>query len=381
MKRTLKIVLPVLLLLLGVAGVVVLVKLRPAAKPAPHEPVVPLVRVVSVAPTNHQFVVLSQGNVTPHTDIQLAAEVAGSVIAVAPSFREGGFFAAGEVLVRVDPRDYELAATRAAAQLAEARVRLEREEAEAAVALAEWRELGGDRPANPLVRREPQLAEARATVAAAEAALAQAKLDLERCELRAPFAGRVWQKRVDAGQYVRKGDEVGRIYATDYAEVRLPVPLTELAFLDLPLAGAPAAGQGAAVTLQARLGGELVTWTGRVERTLGEVDARSRMVTAVARVDEPFARTPPLAAGLFVEAQLAGRGVEGVLVVPRAAMRGPDQVLAVDAEDRLRFRPVEVVRLERDRAVLRGGLAAGDRVCVSPLDAPVEGMRVRTQER
>jgi hypothetical protein len=152
MKRTLKMVLPVLLPLLGVAGVVVLVKLRPAAKPAPPEPVVPLVRVVSVAPTNHQFVVLSQGNVTPHTDIQLTAEVAGRVIAVAPSFREGGFFAAGEVLVRVDPRDYELAATRAAAQLAEARVRLEREEAEAAVALAEWRELGGDRPANPLLR-------------------------------------------------------------------------------------------------------------------------------------------------------------------------------------------------------------------------------------
>jgi RND family efflux transporter MFP subunit len=385
MKRTLKIILPLLLPVLGAGLVVLLVVLRPQVKPAPRETPLPLVRVVRITPVEHRFVVRAQGTVVPHTELQLSAEVAGRVVAVAPSFRDGGFFDRDEVLVRVDPRDYELAVTRAQAQLAEARVRVEREEAEAAVALAEWRALGGDRPANPLVRREPQLAEARALVAAAEAALAQARLDLERCTLRAPFAGRVWQKRVDAGQYVRKGDEVARIYSVDYAEVRLPVPLADLAYVDLPLAGAEARDGGPAVLLSARLGGETVQWPGRVVRTLGEVDVRTRMVTAVARVEDPYgrqARPPraPLAVGLFVEAEIEGRPAGPVYLIPRAAMRGPDRVMVVDAQERLRLRLAQVVRLEGERVVLRGGVEPGDRVCLSPLDAPVDGMRVRAQE-
>jgi RND family efflux transporter MFP subunit len=381
MKHPLKFILPALALLLGAGLVVLLFKLRPEVKPAPRETPVPLVRVVAVTLTPHQFTVAAQGTITPRTDIHLAAEVAGRVVEVAPSFTAGGFFDQDAVLVRVDARDYELTVTRAQAQLAETRVRVEREEAEAAVALAEWRDLGGNRPANPLVRREPQLAEARALAAAAEAALAQAKLDLERCAIRAPFAGRVWQKRVDVGQYVRKGDEVARVYSVDYAEVQLPIPLADVAFLDLPLGGDAAPGRGPVVTLRARVGAELVTWRGRIVRTLGEIDPRTRMVTAVARVDDPYGRETkkpaPLAVGLFVEAEIEGRSSGEVLIVPRAAMRGPDRLMVVDAEDRLRLRPVEVVRAERERVILRGGVEPGDRVCVSPLDAPVDGMSVR----
>jgi RND family efflux transporter MFP subunit len=381
MKKVLKVLLPLIILLAGGLLALAMFKARPQVKPEPKEAAIPLVRVAAVHPKNHRFTVAAQGTVTPLREINLAAEVPGKVVKIAPGFAAGGFFEAGEVLVEIDARDYELTLARARAQLAEAQVRLLREKAEGEVAQNEWKTLGqGD--ATPLLRREPQLAEAQATADSAQAMVQQAQLDLERCQLKAPFAGRVWSKRVDVGQFLIKGESVARIYSVEIAEVRLPLALDDLAYLDLPLAFRESAGAlGPVVTLRASVGGTACEWPGRIVRTEAEIDPKTRMIHAVVQVEQPYQTGPdrksPLAVGLFVQAEIIGRDLPEVLEVPRASLRGRDRLMVIDAKDLLRFRPVEVLRMETTRAILKPGLQPGDRICLSALEAPVDGMKVR----
>ena len=339
----------------------------------------PGVRVEAVTLGDVALTVTSQGTVRPRTESQLVPEIAGRVTWVAPSFAEGGFFELGDVLLTIDPFDYLQAVVNARAQLAQARLRLAQEEAEADVAVREWDALGRGDP-RALTLREPQLEDARASVAGAEASLERARRDLERAEIVAPYAGRVRQKNVDIGQFVRVGDAVATIYAVDVAEVRFPLPDEQLAYLDLPLSYRGGADQPQPrVTIRATFAGEAHEWQGRIVRTESEIDPVSRMVHAVAEVLDPYAlgSRPPLAVGMYVEAEIAGRTARNVAVMPRAALRGRDRVLVVDGDDRLRFREIDVLRATSDAIYVRGGLAEGDLVVVSPIDSPTEGMAVQ----
>lgn len=386
--KTKQILISVAIVLLSALAAAALVRSRPEVETQKVEPIAPLVRVLTAERTDVPLDVKAQGTVLPRTEAELVAQVAGEVVATSPDFVAGGFFARGEMLLRLDARDYELAVERANAQIAQAEVQLALEEAEANVAREEWAELGEGEP-GPLVLREPQTAQARANLAAARAALQKAQLDLDRTKIRAPFAGRVRAKRVDLGQYVAPGTPLASIHAIDFAEVRLPVADDQLAYLDLPLAYRDArdAEGGPDVVLEARFGRERHAWQGRIVRTEGELDPRTRMLNLVARVEDPYGRSgedpdrPPLAVGLFVEATIDGRLAEDVFVLPRAALRpgagGPDQVLVVD-DGRLRFRDVSVLRLTEQRAILDAGLEPGEQVVVSPLDVVSDGMRVRT---
>ncbi len=379
-----KILAPFLVVVVGFAGAVALVRSKTPVETTRPEATRPLVQVVVVRIGDVPLTVSAQGTVIPRTEAALAAQVAAEVVAVSPHFEAGGFFKRDEVLVRLDRRDYELALERAAARVAQAELGLAKQQAEARVAAEEWRQLGDGEP-DPLVLREPQLAEARAALKAAEAERGMAQLALDRTLIRAPFDGRVRDKTADVGQYLTPGQEVATVHAIDYAEVRLPVPDRQLAFLDLPLRyhdGTSGDG-GPAAMLSADFTGRRHRWPGRVVRAEGELDQRSRMLHLVVRVEDPYGRRqpgrPPLAVGLFVDAEIIGRTVTGTLL-PRAALRSGDRVLVVDDGDgaiRLRWREVDVVRVEQESVVIGGGLQAGERVCVSPLDIVVEGMEVR----
>ena len=379
---TLKTVAP--LAVLGVAGLAAVTMIRNRPPVEVQSPVFtpPGVRVEEVTLRDIPLSVTSQGTVRPRTESQLVSEIAGRVTWVAPEFAEGGFFESGDVLVTIDPFDYQQAVVSARSQLAQARLRLAQEEAEAEVAVREWETLGRGDP-RALTLRKPQLEEARASVAGAEAGLERAERDLERADIVAPYAGRVRRKDVDIGQFVRVGDAVATIYAVDVAEVRLPLPDEQLAFLDLPLSYRGGADQPQPrVTLRATFAGEAHEWQARIVRTESEIDPVSRMVHAVAEVVDPYApgpnrRRPPLAVGMYVEAEIAGRTARGIAVVPRVALRGRDQVLVVDAEDRLSFREVDILRATTDAIYVQRGLADGELVVVSPLDTPTEGMRVQ----
>ncbi len=387
MKRLLRSLVPLGILVAGVLITGALMGSKRKAERQEVEVIPPLVRVIEVEKRDVSLTVNAEGTVLPRTETTLAAQVAAQVVAVAPVFEVGGFFDRGQILVSLDERDFEVAVERTQAEVARARLRLLQEEAEARVAAEEWEELGEAENVSPetraLVLREPQLAEARAVLAAAEAELRKAQLDLERTRIRAPFAGRVRGKQVDVGQYLTPGQAVATIHATDYAEVRLPVPDHELAFLDLPWvfrgARTPA---GPEVTLAATLRGQPQSWPARIVRTEGELDSRSRMHYLVARVEDPYRRRggdagPPLVVGTFVKAEIAGRQVQEAVVLPRAALRGEGQVLVVDDQEQLRLRSVEILRLGAESVILGGGLESGERVCVSALDVAVDGMKVR----
>ena len=385
MKLLLRILLPLLVLGGAGYGTFVMMQNRPPPPTRVAEPVMPLVETIDVSFENVLLSVRAEGTVAPMSETELVPEVAGRVVEISPSLVVGGFFKEGDLLFRLDSREYELAVTRVRAAIAQANLRLETERQEAAVAEREWGLLDIGEP-TPLALREPQIAEALASLASAEATLAAAEYDLERTVIRAPYDGRVRSERVDVGQFVQRGNSVATLYAVDAAEVRLPIPDSELAFVDLPLAyrDGEMAGSRPQVILRSGFAGKSYEWTGWIDRTEGEIDPRTRMVHAVARVEDPYARgadpdRPPLAVGMFVEAEILGRRSGPVADLPRSVLRGADRVLIVDNKDELAFRDVEVFRLERDRVLLSGGIEAGDRIVVSPLENAVEGMKVRVQ--
>ncbi len=383
MKLLLRILIPLAVLAGAGYGTYLLIESRPAPPIRVVEDPIQTVETIEAAFENVLLRVRSEGTVAPRIETELNSEVAGRVVEISPALVVGGFFEEGEVLFRLESREYELAVTRSRAAIAQANLRLETERQEAAVAEREWQLLDIGRP-TPLALREPQIAEALASLASAEAALAQTEYDLERTVVRAPYDGRVRTERVDVGQFVQRGDSVADLYSVDAAEVRLPIPDAELAFVDLPLAYRDSGGEDVSkprVTIRAQFAGEMHEWIGVIERTEGEIDSRTRMVNAIARVEDPYSRSsnpgrPPLAVGMFVEAEILGRSSGEVAILPRSAMRSGDQVLVVDPEGKLRFRNVDVYRMERERVLVRAGIDRGDRIVVSPLETAVEGMTV-----
>jgi RND family efflux transporter MFP subunit len=384
MTRTSKILMPIVVLAAGLLGAWLMTANRKEPERHRPEPPVPLVRVSEVAIVDVTLTVASQGTVRPRTESTLSAEVSGLVVEVSPTFVDGGFFEEGDLLLQIDPQDYRQARVEAESRLAAAELRLAQEAAAGELARAEWAELG-EGEATALTLHEPQLAEAAAAVAAARESIAQAQRNLERTEVRAPYAGRLRLKQVDLGQLVNRGAPLASIYAVDAAEVRLPLPDDQLAFIDLPLSYRNEADDatGPEVILQAEFAGRSHEWTGRIVRTEGEIDPRSRMIHAVARVDDPYSRSedpqrPPLASGLWVTATISGRFVQGVSVLSRAALRDGDQVLVLNGDNRVRFRDVEVLRKTANDVVIRSGLEAGERVVLSQLATVTDGMKVRT---
>ncbi|MCP3914112.1 MAG: efflux RND transporter periplasmic adaptor subunit [bacterium] len=354
---------------------------RPEPETEARDIVVPLVAVSTVSPRSFKLEVASQGEVRPRTETTLASEVPGRVTFAAPAFEEGGLFAEDDVLLRLDRSELELALVSAEAMVRQAATALERERAEADVAARAYRDLGSGE-ASPLALRAPQLAEAEARVAAAEAERDRVELDLARTTIRAPYEGRVRKKHVGLGQVVARGEPLAELYATDAAEVRLLLSDRELARLDLPRLFGAEEGEGPRVELSARFAGREETWLAQVVRTEGELDPQTRMIAVVARVDDPYGRTEahagraPLYAGLFVSARIDGRTAHDIFVLPRTALRGTDRVHVVVGEGRLAFRSVEILWSDDAQVVVSGGLVEGDVVVLTPLAAPIEGMRL-----
>ncbi len=376
LKRLLPILIPVAAVLLTVA----LVAARPEPPRQEAAVTTPLVEVEPARAAAGDFVVRAQGTVQPRTQTVLVAEVSGTVVEVAGQFNAGGFFRRGDVLLRIDPRDYEAALRRAEAAVANREALLAQERARAEQALRDWENLR--RPGTPsdLVLRKPYVAEAEANLRAARAELQQARINMERTVIRAPYDGLLRDKRVDLGQFVGTGTPLAEIYATDMAEIRLPLTEHDAMFVNLPQ---PGDGEGVPMTVTATVAGVSYTWPARLVRSESVIDERSRVLYAVARIDDPYRRRADsahphvLSFGTFVEAQLPASIGHSVVAVPRLALRSSNQLMLVDAEDRLRLRDVHIVRSDAEFAYVDGGIAEGDRIIVSSLPAPVEGMAVR----
>jgi RND family efflux transporter MFP subunit len=375
-------------IIFGIAGIVValaiagLILTKPEPQRANATPQPIAVFVDEARQETVSLIVHSQGQARPRTQINLVPQVSGRVTYVNPNFIEGGFFEAGETLVQIEDADYHLAVTRAAALVAQAQQGLVREQAEAELAEGEWADLG-EGPASALTLREPQLADARAQLASAQASLQSARLDLERTRVSAPFAGRVRVKSADLGQFVTVGTMLGEVFSTDAILVRLPLTDNDLGLLGIPIAFEAAnLADRIPVTLTAVLAGEPRTWTGYITRTESAIDPQTRVLYATAQVDDPYgaaaAGGAPLAVGLFVDAEIEGRSVDGAVVLPRSALRGENSVYVVNEGGTLDIRSVRVVTSTADRLVVSSGVSGGEMVVVSPIRGASAGMRLRS---
>ena len=323
--------------------------------------------------------VTAYGEVVPKTESGLVAEVAGRVVSVAPAMVSGGFFNRGDVLVEIERIDYETALGQARANLASVESDLSNAERE----YARLRELAEHESLSESLLDDARnrLSIARASLHEAQLRVASAERDLKRTSLVAPYDGRVRTERIDAGQFVNRGESIATLYSIDFAEVRLPVHDDDLAFLPVTLGRqADAARPGPKAVLKARFSGAVRSWPARIVRTEGELDPRTRMVNLIAQVEAPYnqvGHTPPLTVGLFVEAEIEGLAVENLVVLPRSALRADTRVYLVNADNRLVLRDVEVLRVVDETAYIQGGIVEGETICLSRLESPVEGQRVR----
>lgn len=371
-----------LVLALGMGVAVFLFRGKPQPERQPDTPPPPPVaEFITLSPSRVELAVNTQGTVQPRRQIDLVAQVAGKVVATPDSFAEGHFFSAGDVLVQLEQQDYRYAIERARARVAEARQVLALEKGRVRQAKREWRDLG-DRDANELFLRVPQLASAEAGLKAARADLGQAELELKRTAVTAPFDGRILQTMVDVGQFVVPGSPVARIYSTGAVEIRLPLSDRQVGLLELNLRpGEAAAAEPIPVLISGRLGGREWQWQGRVTRTDAAIDNRSRTLFAVAEIDDPFvvdapSGRPPLLIGQFVRARISGRSQDDVIVIPRAALRPQDMIWLLGPDDRLLLKHVEVLQVDGQRVLVQGDFSGPVRVIVSPLTMAVPGMRL-----
>ncbi|MBW1996355.1 MAG: efflux RND transporter periplasmic adaptor subunit [Deltaproteobacteria bacterium] len=343
----------------------------------------PVVRTIRIEPKTQPVLVQCDGTVRPLREITIVPQVGGKVVYVSPNLVNGGEFKRGDLLLRIDPTDYRLALTLAKAKVKDSESRLRLAEEEAAAAREEWKLIHGgsgtSKKPPPLVAREPQLVAARARLEADRADLRKAKLNLERTRLKAPFNCRVSQESVDVGQYVTPGQPLASIYSTDAAEIMVPLEEKDLQWIDVP-GFTQGNGPGSKAVVRAELGGRRLRWEGQVVRAEGKIDERTRMISVVVRVMNPFAKRPPLAPGLFVKVEIEGKPIQDAALIPRSCLHGDNTVWIVDAEGRLRFRRVEVAKYQGNAVLIHSGLKRGDLAVLSTLQAVTDGMVVRAAD-
>lgn len=382
MKR---VILPIAILACAILVFMMLIRSPQRLEAVAPEQALATVRVATVQPEAITLQVNSQGKVQASRRVSLSAAATGPVSWVSPALVAGGFFAADEPILRLDASDYENALARSRSNVEQAQT----EASHAATELERYTELAARRLVS-----ESQLQEFRrqADITAgrlrdAQTGLSQAQLDLSRSEIRAPFATIVESTSIELGQHVNRGQELAMLLSADEVEVRIPLALTQLGYLDIPLGyrGELPADIAPAVTLNGMFGGQMHSWQGRLVRTEAGIDSSNNSVQAIVRVEQPTSqgvgsedsKAIPLPVGLYVEASIRGKTVDGIFSLPREVIRGNSRVLVVDSENRMHFRDVEILRLENDRVLIASGLRAGERICMSPIQAVVDGMLVQ----
>jgi len=419
MSKIPRFLMPVAVLMVCVALAFFLIKTAPQPKRKPQRPVVPVVEVLEVKQADYLVKVASTGTIKPHTQSNLVSEAAGSVVYVSPNFTNGGFIEQGELLVRLDPAEYQYAVANIEASVSGVKARLAELDTAAAnlkkslgiesqhLALAErqftrhtkLRKQGTisqsslDQSEREYLLRKSSLQNLenslelipaqrqvlQADLKLKQAQLASAQLDLDRTQIKAPYKGRVLEQRVDLGQSVSKGSVLAAIYAIDYVEIRLPISDWEASFLALPNDREKESQQE--VLLSVSIAGDRHQWRGRIMRTEGTVDARTRQLFLIAQVDDPYAVTPdgkpPLMVGQFVEAEIPGRLLHDVIALPRKVMRAGDEVLVITSDNRIERRSLEVAWRDRDNVVVRTGLNVGDRISLTQLPYAPDGSQIK----
>jgi RND family efflux transporter MFP subunit len=380
--------LPLVVLGAGVMGAVKLVQTSPKAKQRPRQTHAALVQVQQLGRSNERAMIEAMGTVIPTQEIILQPRVSGEVVEINANLVPGGRLKAGEVILRIDPSDYELALEKTQSQIAQAMHDVKLEQGRQLIAQQEWNLLDMDATASDLDRelalRKPHLIKAEAALEAAQAAFREAQLNLERTTIRAPFNGIVTEENVDVGAQVSPQSQLGILVGTDTYWVRASVAVDELHWIRFPSARGE---KGSLAFVRQELGnGGKSKCEGRVVRLMGDLEPQGRMARVLIAVEDPLRLKTseqnglPLLIGAYVNVSIQGREIEDVISVPRKALRHGDTVWLMNAEGRLEIRHLKIAWRSRSTVLVHSGLEADDRLVVSDLPTPVAGMRLEVRD-
>lgn len=381
-KKVLRGVLPILIILVGLAGTRALMKLKPKPEKQERAEQVISVEIIEAQRTEHVARIFATGVVEPSRQVTLSPEVNGRVQFVGANIVAGGRVNKGQTVLRIDSRDYQLGVDQTEAQVEQAKLNLELELSQQNVRKKEYALLDNkDVKVSPLALREPQVKAAQVAVKSAESGLRRSQLMLERTVLRAPFNAMVTNEQVEVGQVAAPGAPIVTLIGTDRFWITTQVPVERLAYLQLASDG----GEGSEVTIIQDLGsgGQLVR-KGRALRLRGGLDPATRTAQVVVGVDNPLDPAPgavghaalPLLPGAFVNVEIDGKKIEDTFAVPRSAMSEGDRLWTVDDDNRLRKTQVRIAWRSDKLLYIKDGLTEGTRIVTSAIALPLEGMKV-----
>jgi RND family efflux transporter MFP subunit len=346
-----------------------------------------VVNTLLAKPSVEKVAINAIGKVIPARSVIVLPEVAGRIIYVSPKLIPGSYYRKGEVLARIDPRDYDLFIKQNQAAVAQAKLQLATEEGRKAVAEQEWKliekEVQPTEAGKKLALREIQLESALSALASAEANLDLAKLRRERTIIRAPFNALVADKFIDQGQVVSNASRIASLVAADTFWVRVSLPVDKLKWIQLP----SDSRQGSAAAVAIKIGGKkIVAKDGKVIKRLTSLDPKGKLAQLLVAVDDPFSTKNPgdSGLGLFLDAHvdvtIEGQDITDVFPLPRQALREDDRIWIKSIENKLEVREVEVVWSTLEQVYLRGNLAAGEEVIISNIAVPIPGMTVKSNQ-
>ncbi|MEC4723976.1 efflux RND transporter periplasmic adaptor subunit [Shewanella sp. D64] len=369
-----QIILPIAVLLVGLGGFAALSVMKKPPEEKAEVDNTPLVAIKKIEMKPMIFSVGSYGVVKAKYETELVSQVYGEIVFLSNTFVRGGFVKKGDILAKIDPSDYDADLIDAEASLASARAALVQERAFGKVAEEEWKRIKDGVPTE-LSLRKPQLAHEIAKLNSSEAGLKRALRNVERTIIKAPFDALIESRNIGLGSYVSQATVVGKLLSTAEAEIRLPLADKEIQYLSNK-------GKDANVELIADFGGKKQQWFGKIVRSEGVIDSRSRMTYLVAEVIDPYGLKTDkneLRYGTYVTANIAGNNAGNVTVLPRhLVINGTIAIL--DEDKKLRYKPVNVIRQFGAEVVISEGLEPGMKVITSALDYPIEGMQLALPE-
>ncbi|MGM0451321.1 MAG: efflux RND transporter periplasmic adaptor subunit [Pseudomonadota bacterium] len=377
----------VVILALGAALVWLVFRSEPTATRGPDtaRETAMLVDVTTAERQDHRPTITAMGRVRAARELTLRPRVAGQIRDRASEFTPGGMVDEGEMLVRIDPADYEATLQQRRSELSQARSDLDIEQGRQNVAEQEFELLGEELSGSnkALVLRQPQLEQARAQVESAEAALKQAQLDLDRTRVTAPFNARVLSREVSVGTQVSNGESLGRLVGVEEYWVEATVPQSHLRWLRFDERGGET---GAPATLR-----NDSAWPedqhreGHLQRLVGELDDSSRLARVLITVEDPLALDsdsgdkPPLLIGSFLNTTIEGRKLEDVVRLDRNHIRRDDTIWVMK-DGELDIRDADIAFQDAEHAYVTSGVEDGESVVTSDLSTVVEGAALRTEE-
>jgi RND family efflux transporter MFP subunit len=380
-KTTVVICTLILLLAAGVIGLIFTTE-PTAQRSSATKRTAMLVDVTGVSRGTFRPDIVAMGTVRPEQEIELSPRVSGEIVSLSESFTPGGFVEKDEVLLRIDPADYEVTLLQRQSELRQATADMELELGRQDLAKKDYQELKGTISSEykTLVLREPQLNTARARVEAAQAAVRQAEIDLERTQIRAPFAAHIINREANIGSQVSPGETLGRLVGIESYWVEANVPVSDLRWIGFPQAEGQAESN---VRIRNRAAWPEDTFrAAKVHRLIGALESQTRLARVLLTVADPLAHEPesaglpPLMVGSFVEARIEGKPIEDVIQLNRDFLRQKDTVW-VREDGALKIRQVEIVFRDQAYIYIRTGLSQGDQVVTTNLATVLDGSPLR----